>query len=151
MLWFPAFAYSGESAAFLSRNCIACHQGTRPAAGVSLDQLPERWDDAATRSLWVRVQDAVASGAMPPGGVKVSGSREFINVLAARLRTAELKAVRVRGRAVLRRLNRYEFENSLRDLLDAPWLQLRDGLPEDGLVQRLNKSGPALDLSLIHI
>src|SRR5215831_7680659 len=55
------------------------------------------------------------------------------------------------GRAVLRRLNRYEYENSVRDLLSAPWLQLRDSLPEDGLYQRFNKSGQALDVSHVQV
>src|SRR5260370_6008270 len=55
------------------------------------------------------------------------------------------------GRAVLRRLNRYEYENTVRDLLSAPWLQLRDSLPEDGLVNRFNKAGQALDVSHVQM
>src|SRR5215470_7973675 len=55
------------------------------------------------------------------------------------------------GRSVLRRLNRYEYENTVRDLLSAPWLQLRDSLPEDGLVNRFNKSGQALDVSHVQM
>src|SRR5712671_2616489 len=55
------------------------------------------------------------------------------------------------GRSMLRRLNRYEYENTVRDLLSAPWLQLRDSLPEDGLVHRFNKSGQALDVSHVQM
>ena len=44
-------------------------------------------------------------------------------------------------------MNRYEYENTLRDLLGAPWLQVKEMLPEDGLAHRLNKSGEALDVS----
>src|SRR5947207_14423549 len=55
------------------------------------------------------------------------------------------------GRSVLRRLNRYEYENTLRDLLSAPWLQLKDSLPEDGILQRFNKSGQSLDVSHVQM
>jgi len=54
-------------------------------------------------------------------------------------------------RSVLRLLNRYESENTIRDFLAAPWLQLKDSLPEDGLVQRFNKSEQALDVSHVQM
>jgi len=55
------------------------------------------------------------------------------------------------GRATRRRLNRYEYENALRDLLHAPWLQVRDSLPEDGEQERFNKIGDALDVSHVQM
>ena len=55
------------------------------------------------------------------------------------------------GRATQRRLNRYEYENALRDLLHAPWLQVRDSLPEDGEAHRFNKVGDALDVSHVQM
>ncbi len=88
---------------------------------------------------------------MPPGGAAPAGKTEFLSALGRELRGFDISHSKSQGRAVLRRLNRYEFENSLRDLLQAPWLQLRDSLPEDGLVQRLNKSGSALDISHVQI
>src|SRR5262249_40993232 len=33
----------------------------------------------------------------------------------------------------------------------APWLQLKDMLPEDGIAQRFNKSGQALDISHVQM
>ena len=48
-------------------------------------------------------------------------------------------------------MNRYEYENTLRDLLDAPWLQIRVKLPEDGTVARFNKVGSALDVSHVQM
>jgi hypothetical protein len=146
-----AAAQAGELAPFVERTCGGCHQGAKPAAGLNLRALPERWDDVGIRSTWVRVHDAVERGAMPPGGVAPAGKTEFLSALGRELRGFDISHSKSQGRAVLRRLNRYEFENSLRDLLQAPWLQLRDSLPEDGLVQRLNKSGSALDISHVQI
>ncbi|MES2462297.1 MAG: DUF1587 domain-containing protein, partial [Armatimonadota bacterium] len=50
-----------------------------------------------------------------------------------------------------RRLNGYEYENALRDLFQAPWLQVRDQFPEDGEAFRFNKVGDALDVSHVHL
>lgn len=55
------------------------------------------------------------------------------------------------GRATRRRLNRLEYENTVRDLLGAPWLQLKDLLPEDPVAYHYNKIGEALDVSHIQI
>ena len=70
-----------------------------------------------------------------------------------RLRRAYRLGPRARagGRATQRRLNRYEYENALRDLLHAPWLQIRDSLPEDGEANRFNKSGERLDVSHVQM
>ena len=50
-----------------------------------------------------------------------------------------------------RRLNRYEYENALRDLLNVPWAQVKDKLPLDGEAYRFNKSGEALDVSFVQM
>src|SRR4029078_2653571 len=55
------------------------------------------------------------------------------------------------ARAIRRRLNRYEYENALRDLLGVPWAQVASRLPEDGEAYHFNKSGEALDVSYVQI
>ena len=55
------------------------------------------------------------------------------------------------ARAAHRRLNRREYENTLRDLLDLPGLAVRDMLPEDGRAHGFDKSGDALEFSPVHI
>ena len=48
--------------------------------------------------------------------------------LASKLTNAERAVIAKNGRAMKRRLNRYEYENTLRDLLDVPWIQIKDRL-----------------------
>jgi len=74
----------------------------------------------------------------------------FTGALASSLTAAEKERLS-EGRATQRRLNRYEYENALRDLLKAPWLQIRDSLPEDGEAFRFNKVGDALDVSHVQM
>ncbi len=44
-------------------------------------------------------------------------------------------------------MNRIEFEYTLRDLLDVPWLEVKSILPDDGRADGFTKSAAALDVS----
>lgn len=136
----------------LNRHCATCHRSAQAPAGLDLTALPFDLDNVHTVSRWVRIHDAVRDGQMPPGNKLSPRDRQtFLKSLSAPLLTYEHQRAATQGRAVLRRLNRYEYENTLRDLLHAPWLQLRDSLPEDGIVQRFNKIGQALDVSHVQM
>lgn len=69
------------------------------------------------------------TGEMPPKENKKSARTPelaaFLQSLATTLTTAEKETVAREGRATQRRLNGYEYENALRDLLSAPWLQVK--------------------------
>ncbi len=134
---------------YVGKNCVGCHQGQRAPFGLDFTKLDLDFADREKASRWVRIHDAVANGSMPPGG---KGDRQpFLKALGAEIRSFEQQRFAARGRTVMRRLNRYEYENTLRDLLGAPWLSLRDSLPEDGIAHRFNKSGTALDVSHIQM
>ena len=87
---------------------------------------------------------------MPPKA-DPPGRAEFVTAIAQPLIAHEAARAAAQGRSVLRRLNRYEYENTVRDLLAAPWLTLRDSLPEDGVINRFNKVGQALDVSHVQM
>jgi len=55
------------------------------------------------------------------------------------------------GRTSLRRMNRVEYENTLRDLLALPLLRVKDLLPEDGQQFGFDKVAGALDISHIQM
>ena len=80
---------------------------------------------------------------MPPKGASqpaAADKKAFLAALGQPLAAADDSRGRREGRAIWRRMNRYEFENTLRDLLGAPWLQIKIMLPEDGLSTRFNNS-----------
>ncbi|MBV9468596.1 MAG: DUF1592 domain-containing protein [Abitibacteriaceae bacterium] len=141
---------------FLESHCFDCHDSETKKGGLDLATLKFNLADPQTFPTWVKVYDRVHAGEMPPKSVKLpTVEREgFTKTLAAALTTAEQKQLAAEGatgRTVWRRLNRYEYENTLRDVLQAPWLQLRDMLPEDGLAFRFNKVGEALDVSHVQM
>jgi hypothetical protein len=110
--------------------------------------------DARAFATWVKVHDRVRDGEMPPRNMPqpdAATRAAFLKKLAQPMIAADEARLRREGRAAWRRMNRYEYENTLRDLLDAPWLQIKELLPEDGEALRFNKTGEALGVSHVQI
>jgi len=140
--------------AFIQENCATCHGSSTPAARLDLTKLtyePTNLDNFAT---WVKVYDRVSAGEMPPAGMprpSAESLSQFVNGLGAALTAYETSVTAERGRAGLRRLNAYEYENALRDLLYVPWVEIKSKLPQDGESWRYNKIGSALDVSHVQL
>lgn len=139
---------------FLENRCVSCHDEEEKKGGLDLTALKYEPDNARNFATWVKIFDRVDSGEMPPKKKPRPEARElasFTASLAKSLTSADAARAASEGRATQRRLNRYEYENALRDLLHAPWLQVRDSLPEDGEAFRFNKIGDALDVSHVQL
>jgi hypothetical protein len=139
---------------FVEQYCVECHDADTKKAGLDLTALKFDASNPTNFSTWVLVHDRVSNGEMPPkkqARPDSVASEAFIKSLASSLTEAEEARAAKEGRATQRRLNRYEYENALRDLLHAPWLQVRNSLPEDGEAYRFNKIGDALDVSHVQM
>lgn len=140
---------------FIDRYCTDCHDADERKGGLDLTGLRYDPGDATNSAKWALIHDRVQIGEMPPpkrkrrpNAAEVTG---FTHEIATRLIAAEQAALASKGRAVQRRLNRDEFENVLRDLFQAPWLQIRSRLPDDGESHHFNKIGEALDVSHVQM
>ncbi len=141
-------------AAFLDRHCSTCHNDVDKEGGLDLTSLKYAPGEASNFLTWVKVHDRVQAGEMPPKEKKppAAGDRStFLRGLSSSLITVEEQKLAQEGRATQRRLNRYEYENVLRDLLHAPWLQVKERLPEDGESHGFNRIGDSLDVSHVHM
>src|SRR5207244_6191709 len=139
---------------FVEQYCVECHDADTKKGGLDLTALKFDPANSTNFSTWVLVHDRVSNGEMPPKQKPRPDSADaeaFIKSLASALTEAEETRAAKEGRATQRRLNRYEYENALRDLLHAPWLQVRNSLPEDGEAHRFNKIGDALDVSHVQV
>ena len=139
---------------FVDQRCLSCHDQETKEGGLDLTSLKYDLGDAREFAIWVKVHDRVRDGEMPPPKKKQPTPQEraaFKNQVARALIDTESAQLSAHGRAIWRRLNRYEYENTVRDLLGAPWLQLKDMLPEDGEAHRFNKVGEALDVSHVQM
>ncbi len=150
----PASPPPRIAADFIEKHCASCHDDVEKKGDLDLTSLAYSPTDPTNHALWVKIYDRVADGEMPPKKKKRPDATElaaFSSTLTKSLATAERSRLVAEGRATQRRLNRYEYENALRDLLSAPWLQIRDALPEDGEANRFNKSGDALNVSHVQM
>ncbi|PYJ61828.1 MAG: hypothetical protein DME24_05640 [Verrucomicrobia bacterium] len=139
---------------FVENNCVECHDTDTKKGGLDLTALKFDPANLTNFSRWVLVHDRVSNGEMPPKKKprpEASELEAFTKSLASSLVSMEQARMAKEGRSTRRRLNRYEYENALRDLLHAPWLQVRDSLPEDGEADRFNKIGDALDVSHVQM
>ena len=139
---------------FLDAHCIECHDADGKKGGLDLTALRFDLANSTNFSNWVLIHDRVDHGEMPPQKQPRPQKAEldpFLKSLSASLVATEQARTAKEGRSTRRRLNRYEYENALRDLLHAPWLPIRDALPEDGERYRFNKSGEALDVSHVQM
>jgi hypothetical protein len=154
LVGFAAAPLPAKLQPFIENYCGDCHDATEMKGDLDLTSLPFAPADQQNLAIWVKVFDRVSQHEMPPkkrDQPEADELRQFLGGLSTALTTAENARVAREGRATARRLNRYEYENTLRDLLHAPWLQIRDTLPEDGEAHRFNKVGDALDISHVQM
>jgi mono/diheme cytochrome c family protein len=131
----------------LNQYCAPCHNEKAKVAGLVLTNLnPE--DPALHADTWEKVIHKVGAGEMPPPGLprpSAEISAAFRAGLMADL-DAAARQTPYAGRPVIRRLNRMEYANAVRDIL-AIDLPLADELPPDGIAEGFDNIGDALSMS----
>lgn len=140
--------------AVIEAHCVDCHDDIEAKGGLDFYSLEWNWADPHTAELWVKVHDQLASGEMPPkkkSKLDAESRKSAVADLAALISQTEVDATAAHGRAVSRRLNRFEYENVLRDLLHDPYLKIADQIPLDGEVHGFAKVGTALDVSHVQV
>ena len=149
-----ACAKTPVAQSFLEEHCYDCHNAELKKGGLNLAALAFQPEDAHNFASWVKVFDRVSAGEMPPkkrARPEAADLEGFLREVASALRAADEKRIASEGRATQRRLNNCEYENALRDLLSAPWLQVKGQFPDDGEAFRFNKVGDALDVSHVQM
>src|SRR5437016_2395261 len=101
--------------AFFERHCYSCHDQTEQKGGLDLEALTRNPSDPESLRRWVRVFDRVAEAEMPPKKKPRPAADELKDFLAT-LRGPLVENDRAQREVVHRRLNRAEYENTVRDL-----------------------------------
>jgi hypothetical protein len=145
--------HAEDRAHFFSTHCVDCHGPDVKKGNFRVDELPQSLTELETFARWVRVFDKVAKGEMPPkksDPPTAEERKDFVAALRKDLVEAEQKQMAAGLHTSVRRLNRVEYENTLRDLLALPNLRVKESLPEDGQQHGFDKVAGALDISPIH-
>jgi len=115
-----AYSQSIDPHAFLEEHCFKCHGEEKQKGDRRLDELTLDFGDRDTAWAWDEVLDMLNLGDMPPEDEPRPNS-EAINEMVSWI-TQELAdsilVTEAREMTRLRRMNRYEYLNTVRDLLE---------------------------------
>ncbi len=142
----PAFSKGDEHVrTLLNKHCQECHSGEKPKGDFSVDKLAADFDNPASRDRWLAVLKRVQAGEMPPKS-KARPAEKETQTLAGWIEAKAGAARLAHGRTVLRRLNRVEYQNTVRDLLGID-VDFQDMLPADSSADGFDNIGEALHVS----
>ena len=146
----PAPKSLGEPAGlFLTQHCQFCHAGAKPKGNFDLASLTQDFNDKANRERWLAVSEQIKNGTMPPidkPRPKEKDAAALNAWIGGRAAKAEATRNAAQGRVVMRRLNRAEYQNTVRDLLGVD-LDLKDLLPPDTSANGFDNNAEALHVS----
>lgn len=133
----------------LKNRCWDCHSGDAAEAGLQLDRYTSVTSLKANRKQWQKIQQWIRVGAMPPADAESLSSMERARVVTwieDALFHVDCDRLIDPGRVTVRRLNRVEYNNTVRDLLGVN-LRPADAFPTDDVGEGFDNIGDVLSLS----
>jgi mono/diheme cytochrome c family protein len=151
-----AVATADESAqynAVVKQYCVGCHNSrvttSATASGVIFDTPNADLRELASNAvMWEKVVRKMRAGAMPPAGVPHPDAKTQQGLLTwLETRLDQAAATPNPGRPVLHRLNRTEYRNAIRDLLNLEIGDVAQLLPPDDSAYGFDKIADFLGVS----
>ena len=134
---------------FLARTCYMCHNAELKSGGLNLEALQTASSITQSREIWERVLRKLRAGEMPPKGVPRPNPEELKTVISwieGEFSRADRLVRPDPGRVTVRRLNRAEYNNTVRDLLGVA-VRPADNFPQDDSGYGFDNIGDVLSLS----
>jgi hypothetical protein len=113
-------AMSDKHRALFKEHCVSCHGPDKQKGKFRIDDLPLVITNVETAEKWQKVLNAMNSGDMPPEDEKQppnEAKADFLDDLSNVMVAARRALNDQHGVITMRRLNRREYKNTLRDLL----------------------------------
>lgn len=136
---------------FMKTHCLRCHGPDKDKANFRVDRdLTTRFLDPATKEKWGEVVDVLNSHEMPPEDEPQPQTDEVAQVvdwITKQMVSAEL--VRRDGAIVLRRMNRTEYQNTIRDLTGVNYDV--SAFPQDPAAGGFDNTSKSLTISPLHL
>src|SRR5262249_26043476 len=116
-----------------SKFCVTCHNDKKMSGGMTLEPYKDAAGALKAGDLWAKVREQVQSKEIPPKSKPQPTDAERKLILAwidATAATADCGLARDPGRPTIRRLNRNEYNNTIRDLVGVDF-KPADDFPSD--------------------
>jgi hypothetical protein len=136
---------------FIKEHCVSCHGPEKQKGKLRLDTLANNFGDSAIASKWKEVVNSINGHEMPPEDEKQpapEAAGAFAAWLEGELARAEIS--KRSTRVVLRRMNRAEYDNTIRDLIGVDF-QPSEKFPEDPPAGGFDNIGQALTMSPMQV
>ena len=134
--------------AFFKEYCVECHNADKQKGKLRLDDIALNLNTVQLADRWQKILNQVNSGEMPPDDSKQPppvAKADFLEMLSGTLVTARKTIGDAHGQVTMRRLNRREYKNTLRDLLGVD-MGVNE-LPADGGAGAFDTVGASLFMS----
>jgi hypothetical protein len=142
--------FAGEIRPLLERHCFACHGKAKSEADLSLaayESLPQLLKD---RKRWLQVIAKLEGGQMPPEEAETPLAKldreKLIAWIRGALKDIDCGGPAYPGHVTLRRLTRYEYQNTIRDFVGIDYEPAKD-FPADDVGYGFDNIGDVLTLS----
>src|SRR5204863_733758 len=123
-----ALTFESQVKPLLSRYCFGCHGAGKKKGDITLDQWSNEAAAIGDQALWQRVLKKVQDGEMPPENKPQPSALErarFTKWIETKVFQCDCEHPDP-GRAPMRRLNRAEYNNTIRDLLGVDFKPAED-------------------------
>ena len=136
---------------FVGQYCVKCHGAEKAKGDISFEAFRSGGSILDDRAAWEKAVKVVASGEMPPDREGVprpvaAEAERFSSEVAEFLEEHDRKAPPDPGRVTMRRLNRFEYRNTVRDLTGVDF-DAASVLPSDDIGYGFDSIGDVLSLS----
>jgi hypothetical protein len=150
-LLLPAQTPQADSTAqeFFSKNCYQCHNSRLSTAGLNLEPYTTSASIVKDREKFELVLQKLQAGEMPPKGIPRPADADLKSVETWIQRAFDRADAAIEpnpGRVTARRLNRAEYNNTVRDLLGVDF-RPADDFPQDDSGYGFDNIGDVLSLS----
>jgi mono/diheme cytochrome c family protein len=142
-------AFARDVVPFLEKNCLRCHGEKVKKANLALHLYRDEKAVAKDRKTWERVLHMVEEGEMPPSGrprPPAADVEAFTRSVHGVFDRADRADRADPGRVTVRRLNRAEYNNTIRDLVGIDFNPAED-FPADDVGNGFDNIGDVLSLS----
>jgi len=142
-------AFERDVVPFLNRRCVACHNAKVKNADLDLSRLRSVPEAFAERNVWENVLEKVRDNEMPPPAMPRPGQTELLALarwIDGQIARYDAAAKPEPGRVTARRLNKVEYNNTIRDLFGVAF-RPADDFPNDDSGYGFDNIGDVLSLS----
>lgn len=143
-------AYQRDVRPLLAELCFECHGAEKQKGDIRFDTLQPDLTDQGEVELWHDAMDQINLGEMPPRKANQPNSEQrkaLVAWMSDALRHAAESSRYNDGRVVTRRLTRYEYANTMRDLLGVNLDFARELPPDPASSEGFVNNGATLEMS----